>query len=100
MDLLITGATTSVSDDLGPLRRLRRHRPTTLSNPDEEPTRHVEYRERVGMRRMVWPARRTRLLDDVVHNEKGDDVLLVKYLQPFVGPDAAVDKPQDSRAAG
>lgn len=60
-----------------------------LSNPDG--TRHAEHRERVGMRPGGFGLLVARgLVDDVVHNERGNGVLLIKYLQPFSGPDAAV----------
>lgn len=60
-----------------------------LSNPDDEPTRHAEYRERVGMRPGGFGLLVARgLVDDVVHNERGSGVLLLEYLQPFSGPDA------------
>lgn len=72
-----------------------------LSNPDEEPTRHAEYRERIGMRPGGFGLLVARgLVDDVVHNERGNGVLLIKYLQPFLGPDAAVDILQADGVAG
>ncbi|MGH9720666.1 MAG: ATP-binding protein [Bryobacteraceae bacterium] len=52
-----------------------------ISNPPEEPAGHVEIRDRMGIRPGGFGILLTRhLVDEVVYNEKGNEVLLVQYL--------------------
>jgi anti-sigma regulatory factor (Ser/Thr protein kinase) len=53
-----------------------------ISNPDDEPTRHVEYREEHGKRAGGFGILMARsLVDELVYNERGNAVLAVKYLK-------------------
>jgi len=52
-----------------------------LSNPPDEPFQHMDERERKGMRPGGFGILMTKkLVDDLIYNEKGNEVLLVKYL--------------------
>ncbi len=54
-----------------------------VSNPADDPVRHVAFREAQGMRPGgfgVFVAKH--LVDELVYNEKGNEVVLVKYLDP------------------
>lgn len=54
---------------------------SAMANPEEEPFRHMSEREALGMRPGgfgILMARR--LVDDMFYNEKGNEVLLIKYL--------------------
>jgi len=52
-----------------------------IANPSDNPLRHVEYREVQGMRPGGFGVLLTqRLVDELVYNEQGNEVTLVKYL--------------------
>ena len=52
-----------------------------ISNPAESPVEHVEVRERLGMRPGGFGLLMTRqLVDEMIYNEVGNEVLLIKYL--------------------
>jgi anti-sigma regulatory factor (Ser/Thr protein kinase)/ActR/RegA family two-component response regulator len=52
-----------------------------VANPDDDPVRHVEYRESLGMRPGGFGVLLAKhLVDELVYGEKGNEVLLVKYL--------------------
>lgn len=52
-----------------------------IANPSEDPLRHIEYREACGMRPGGFGVLVTqRLVDELVYSEKGNEVILVKYI--------------------
>ena len=52
-----------------------------ISNPDDEPIRHVEVRTQRGQRPGGFGILMTRnLVDELVYNQRGNEVLFVKYL--------------------
>jgi anti-sigma regulatory factor (Ser/Thr protein kinase)/ActR/RegA family two-component response regulator len=52
-----------------------------IANPEGEPLRHVEYRDAHGMRPGGFGVLLTqRLVDELVYNERGNEVMLIKYL--------------------
>ena len=52
-----------------------------ISNPADDPLRHVEYRDACGMRPGGFGVLLTqRLVDELVYNERGNEVILIKYL--------------------
>jgi anti-sigma regulatory factor (Ser/Thr protein kinase) len=52
-----------------------------VSNPPEDPVRHLEVRESMGIRPGGYGVLLTqKLVDDLIYNEQGNDVLLIKYL--------------------
>lgn len=52
-----------------------------IANPADDPLRHVEYREACGMRPGGFGVLLTqRLVDELVYNERGNEVTLIKYL--------------------
>jgi len=52
-----------------------------VANPPEDPLRHVEYREAQGMRPGGFGVLLTqRLVDELVYNEQGNEVTLIKYI--------------------
>jgi len=52
-----------------------------ISNPPEEPVRHLEVRDSKGMRPGGYGVLLSRkLVDDLIYSEQGNDVLLIKYL--------------------
>jgi anti-sigma regulatory factor (Ser/Thr protein kinase) len=54
-----------------------------ISNPPEEPVRHLEFRDSMGIRPGGYGVLLSRkLVDDLIYNEQGNDVLLIKYLEP------------------
>jgi anti-sigma regulatory factor (Ser/Thr protein kinase) len=53
-----------------------------ISNPPEEPVRHLEVRDSMGIRPGGYGVLLSRkLVDDLIYNEQGNDVLLIKYLE-------------------
>jgi DNA-binding response OmpR family regulator len=53
-----------------------------VSNPMDSPTDHVEVRQQRGMRPGGFGIFMTRqLVDEMIYNEKGNEVLLIKYLE-------------------
>ena len=56
-------------------------RHTALANPPEDPLRHAAYRETQGLRPGGYGVLLAReLVDELIYDEKGNDVLLIKYL--------------------
>jgi DNA-binding response OmpR family regulator len=52
-----------------------------IANPTSDPTKHLRYREESGMRPGGFGVLLTRhLVDELIYNQAGNDVLLVKYL--------------------
>ena len=52
-----------------------------VANPDDDPVRHVEYRESLGMRPGGFGVLLAQhLVDELVYGEKGNEVTLIKYL--------------------
>jgi DNA-binding NarL/FixJ family response regulator len=61
-------------------------RHTALSNPPEDPLRHAAYREALGLRPGGYGVLVARqLVDELMYDEKGNDVLLIKYLDKAHG---------------
>jgi anti-sigma regulatory factor (Ser/Thr protein kinase)/ActR/RegA family two-component response regulator len=68
-------------------------RHSALANPPEDPIRHAIYREEQGMRAGGYGVLVAReLVDELIYDEKGNDVLLIKYL------DDAQSKPTKENA--
>jgi anti-sigma regulatory factor (Ser/Thr protein kinase)/ActR/RegA family two-component response regulator len=58
-------------------------RHAAVSNPPEDPTAHISIRDKQGMRPGGYGVMLAKhLVDDLVYSEKGNEVLLVKYLNP------------------
>jgi len=56
-------------------------RHSALSNPPEDPIRHAAYREEKGLRPGGYGVLVAKeLVDELIYDEKGNDVLLIKYL--------------------
>ena len=54
---------------------------SALSNPEDEPFVHIAYRAAHGIRPGGFGILMSReLVDDLLYNEKGNEVLLIKYL--------------------
>jgi anti-sigma regulatory factor (Ser/Thr protein kinase) len=52
-----------------------------ISNPPDEPLRHQEFRDADGLRPGGFGVLMTRnLVDEVIYGERGNDVVLIKYL--------------------
>ncbi len=57
-------------------------RHAAVSNPDDQPLQHIEEREKLGMRAGGYGLMLTRsLVDELLFNEKHNEVLFVKYLE-------------------
>jgi anti-sigma regulatory factor (Ser/Thr protein kinase) len=68
-------------------------RHSALSNPPEDPIRHANYREEQGMRAGGYGVLVAReLVDELIYSEKGNDVLLIKYLDKLHGNDFPKEK--------
>ena len=62
-------------------------RHAAIANPPEDPLRHVNTRNEQGMRPGGYGVLLAKhLVDDLVYGEKGNEVLLVKYLNPHTSP--------------
>lgn len=60
---------------------LEQIRHSAIVNPPEDPMRHMIYREEHGMRPGGYGVLMAKaLVDDVIYSEKGNDVVLIKYL--------------------
>ncbi len=60
-----------------------------ISNPPEEPVRHLEVRDAMGIRPGGFGVLLSRkLVDDLIYSEQGNDVLLIKYLDAPTGSSA------------
>jgi len=58
-----------------------------ISNPPEDPVRHLEVRDSLGIRPGGFGVLLSKkLVDDLIYNEQGNDVLLIKYLDPSPTP--------------
>jgi DNA-binding NarL/FixJ family response regulator len=56
-------------------------RHSALANPPDDPIRHATYREEHGMRAGGYGVLVAKeLVDELIYDEKGNDVLLIKYL--------------------
>ena len=54
---------------------------SAIANPEEDPFKHMETREAQGKRPGGFGIlMATKLVDDLIYNEKGNEVMLVKYL--------------------
>jgi len=63
-------------------------RHSALSNPPEDPIQHANYREEHGMRAGGYGVLVAReLVDELIYDEKGNNVLLIKYLGRSRGDD-------------
>jgi DNA-binding NarL/FixJ family response regulator len=64
-------------------------RHSALSNPPEDPIRHAAYREAQGLRPGGYGVLVAKeLVDELYYGEKGNDVLLIKYLKNEDDPSA------------
>jgi len=55
---------------------------SAIGNPEDDPFKHMETREAQGKRPGGFGILMAkRLVDDLIYNEKGNEVLLVKYLE-------------------
>ncbi len=56
---------------------------SAVSNGPDSPCEHIEVREKMGLRPGGYGILLTRhLADELIYNEKGNEVLLIKYLKP------------------
>jgi hypothetical protein len=63
------------------ISRLEEIHHAAINNPAYDPIRHVLFREAQGLRPGGYGVLMTRhLVDELVYSEKGNEVLLVKYL--------------------
>ena len=61
-----------------------------FANPPDDPTAHFAIRDEKGMRPGGFGVMLAkRMVDDLIYSEKGNEVLLVKYLTPATGENAA-----------
>jgi DNA-binding NarL/FixJ family response regulator len=68
-------------------------RHSALANPPDDPIRHATYREEQGMRAGGYGVLVAReLVDELIYSEKGNDVLLIKYLDKSHGGDPSKQK--------
>jgi DNA-binding NarL/FixJ family response regulator len=68
-------------------------RHSALANPPDDPIRHATYREEQGMRAGGYGVLVAReLVDELIYSEKGNDVLLIKYLDKSHGGDPSKEK--------
>lgn len=73
--------------DPGPGFSLQELKHTAMANPEEDPFRHMAEREALGMRPGGFGILMAkRLVDDLYYNEQGNEVLLIKYLNPLPQP--------------
>jgi CheY-like chemotaxis protein/anti-sigma regulatory factor (Ser/Thr protein kinase) len=57
-----------------------------MSNPPDEPLRHIEQREASGLRPGGYGVMLARkLVDELIYNEQGNEVILIKYVEPGHG---------------
>ena len=77
------GALHDVSLDSGEGFSLEELYQAAVSNPPDHPTRHVVYRENAGLRPGGYGILLARhMVDELIYGERGNDVLLIKYLVP------------------
>lgn len=69
-----------------------------IANPEDDPLHHIEYRNALGMRPGGFGVLLTqRLIDELVYNQQGNEVTLVKYLdlEPRVSQSSRLSAPSD-----
>ncbi len=67
-------------------------RHSALANPPDDPIRHAGYREAMGMRAGGYGVLVAKeLVDELIYDEKGNDVLLIKYLGSVHGKKLAAE---------
>ena len=72
----------NTAHDPGPGFSFQKLEHAAVSNPETAPFEHSEVRERLGLRPGGFGILMTRqLVDELIYNEKGNEVLLIKYLQ-------------------
>jgi DNA-binding NarL/FixJ family response regulator len=72
-------------------------RHSALANPPDDPIRHAAYRETQGLRPGGYGVLLAReLVDELIYNEKGNDVMLIKYLDVAQAGELAEGKAQDA----
>lgn len=60
---------------------LEQLRQSALSNPLDDPLQHIEYRKAQGLRAGGYGVLLAKsMVDDLIYNEKGNEVMLIKYL--------------------
>jgi len=58
-----------------------------LANPEDDPTRHIHFREASGLPAGGYGILLSQnLVDELIYNEKGNEVLLVKYIPGYDQP--------------
>jgi len=63
-----------------------------IANPPDDPLRHFAVREANGLRAGGFGVLMARsLVDDLIYNEKGNEVVLVKYLEFSPRPSAGME---------
>jgi anti-sigma regulatory factor (Ser/Thr protein kinase) len=71
-------------------------RHAAIANPSGDPTHHLAVREEQGLRPGGFGVMMARqLVDELVYGEKGNEVLLVKYL----AGDSSGDRPDGTEAS-
>jgi anti-sigma regulatory factor (Ser/Thr protein kinase) len=64
-------------------------RHAAIANPPDDPTRHIAARDEKGMRPGGFGVLLAKnLVDDLIYGEKGNEVLLIKYLDPAAAQSA------------
>jgi len=67
-----------------------------IANPTDDPLRHVDYRTALGMRPGGYGVLLAqRLVDELVYNEQGNEVMLVKYLDLEPRTESGAERPSD-----
>jgi len=71
-----------------------------ISNPPEAPFQHLAHREEKGLRPGGFGVLLTRkLVDELIYNEKGNEVILIKYLDTARSGDTTGESSMDSQSA-
>jgi anti-sigma regulatory factor (Ser/Thr protein kinase) len=64
-----------------------------INNPPEEPLRHAHYRTEKGMRPGGFGIMLVKqIADELIYNEAGNEVVLVKYLTQLINPRSETEK--------
>lgn len=67
--------------DAGPGFSWKSLRHAAINNPIEDPLQHIEFRSKMGLRPGGFGIMLVRqIADELIYNEKGNEVLFVKYL--------------------
>ena len=70
--------------DAGPGFSLNAIAHAAVSNPPEEPLRHTQFRNELGMRPGGFGILLVKqIADELIYNERGNEVVLVKFLDPL-----------------